>query len=62
MLQSIRVISVGGVNCFLVKAGDGFVMVDTSVPGKRAELEKELGQTQVKAQNLLDRPQWRWIE
>jgi predicted ATPase len=26
------------------------------------ELEKELGQTQVKAQNLLDRPQWRWIE
>jgi len=26
------------------------------------ELEKELGQTQVKAQNFQDRPQWRWIE
>jgi len=26
------------------------------------ELHKELGQTQVKAQNLLDRPQWRWVE
>jgi predicted ATPase len=28
------------------------------------ELEKELGQTQVKGQsrNILDRPQWRWIE
>lgn len=26
------------------------------------ELEKEFGQTQVKDQNLLDRPQWRWIE
>jgi predicted ATPase len=26
------------------------------------ELHKELGQTQVKGQNLLDRPQWRWVE
>jgi predicted ATPase len=26
------------------------------------ELEKEFGQTQVKGQNLLDRPQWRWVE
>jgi len=26
------------------------------------ELQKELGQTQVKGQNLLDRPQWRWVE
>ena len=26
------------------------------------ELEKELGQTQVKGQNLLDRPPWRWVE
>jgi hypothetical protein len=26
------------------------------------ELEKEFGQTQVKDQNLLDRPQWRWVE
>jgi hypothetical protein len=26
------------------------------------ELEKELGQTQVKGQNLLDRPQWKWVE
>lgn len=26
------------------------------------ELEKQLGQTQVKGQNLLDRPQWRWVE
>jgi predicted ATPase len=26
------------------------------------ELEKKLGQTQVKGQNLLDRPQWRWVE
>jgi predicted ATPase len=26
------------------------------------ELEKEFGQTQVKGQVLLDRPQWRWIE
>lgn len=26
------------------------------------ELEKEFGQTQVKGQSLLDRPQWRWVE
>jgi predicted ATPase len=26
------------------------------------ELQKELGQTRVKGQNLLDRPQWRWVE
>jgi len=26
------------------------------------ELQKELGQTQVKGQNLLERPQWRWVE
>jgi len=26
------------------------------------KLEKELGQTQVKGQNLLDRPQWKWVE
>ena len=26
------------------------------------ELEKEFGQTQVKDQSLLDRPQWRWVE
>ena len=26
------------------------------------ELQKELGQTQVKGQNLLDRPAWRWVE
>jgi len=26
------------------------------------ELQKEFGQTQVKGQNLLDRPEWRWVE
>jgi predicted ATPase len=26
------------------------------------ELEKELGQTEVKGQELLNRPEWRWVE
>ena len=26
------------------------------------ELQKEFGQTSVKGQDLLDRPQWRWVE
>ncbi|MHB1413948.1 MAG: MBL fold metallo-hydrolase [Chloroflexota bacterium] len=42
MSQGIRTIGVGNVNCFLVRTDDGFVQVDTSLPGKRADLEKEL--------------------
>jgi ABC-type proline/glycine betaine transport system ATPase subunit len=37
------------------------LLADTAAGGVRViELQKELGQTQVKGQNLLDRPQWRW--
>lgn len=33
-----------------------------SADARVIELEKELGQTQVRGQNLLDRPQWKWVE
>ncbi len=31
-----------GVNCFLIKTGSGFFLIDTGVAGKRQALEKEL--------------------
>lgn len=33
-----------------------------SADARVIELEKELGQTQVRGQGLLDRPQWKWVE
>ncbi|MCL5960607.1 MAG: MBL fold metallo-hydrolase, partial [Chloroflexi bacterium] len=32
----------GGVNCFLIKADNGYVLIDSGVPSKRADLEKEI--------------------
>jgi hydroxyacylglutathione hydrolase len=32
----------GTVNCYLIKAGDGFVLVDTGSRNRRAELERRL--------------------
>jgi glyoxylase-like metal-dependent hydrolase (beta-lactamase superfamily II) len=30
------------VNCYLIKAGDGFILIDTGLPSKRRSIEKEL--------------------
>jgi hydroxyacylglutathione hydrolase len=38
----IRSIRLGGVNCYLVVAGDGFVLIDTGTPEKREALDAEL--------------------
>jgi hydroxyacylglutathione hydrolase len=42
MTQETRTINLGGVNCYLVKAGDGFVLIDTGISSKRGILQKEL--------------------
>lgn len=48
MLQEIKPISLslryglGSVNCYLVKTGSGYVLVDTGASNKRGDLEKEL--------------------
>ena len=42
MPQDIKAINLGGVNCFLAKAGDGFVLIDTGFKARRAQLEREL--------------------
>jgi len=42
MTSEIKTINFGGVNCYLVKTGDGFILIDTGVPSKRVDIEKEL--------------------
>jgi hydroxyacylglutathione hydrolase len=42
MPAEICPISLGFVNCYLVKTGDGFILVDSGMPGSRAALEKAL--------------------
>lgn len=52
MPQEIRTINLGGVNCFLVRTGDGFILIDTGFSTKRTELEKELASAGCKPGNL----------
>jgi len=42
----------GSVNCYLVRAGDGFVLIDTGASNKRAELEKTLHRAGCDSGNL----------
>ncbi len=53
MSQEIKTIDLGGVNCYLVKTGDGgYVLVDSGFSNKRAALEKELANAGCKPGNL----------
>ncbi len=52
MAQEIKAINVGGVNCYLVKAGNGYILIDTGFSSKRAYLEKELESAGVMPGNL----------
>ena len=42
MTAEIRIISPSGVNCYLLKTDDGFILVDTSIGTARAKLEEDL--------------------
>ena len=42
MPQEIRTINLGGVNCYLVKTGQGYILIDTGIFSKRAKLDQEL--------------------
>lgn len=42
MLQDIKTITFGGVNCYFLKVDAGFVLVDTGYSKNRLEVEKEL--------------------
>jgi len=53
MPQEINTIRLGGVNCYLVKTGDGsYVMIDTGFRMKRSSLQKELEMAGCKPGNL----------
>ncbi len=52
MIQEIKAIDLGGVNCYLIKANDGYLLVDTGYANKRTELEKQLENAGCKPGNL----------
>ncbi|MCL5961383.1 MAG: MBL fold metallo-hydrolase [Chloroflexi bacterium] len=52
MTSEIKVICYGGVNCFLIKADNGYVLIDSGVPSKRADLEKEIEKAGCEPGNL----------
>ncbi len=52
MPQEIKTINLGGVNCYLVKTGDSFILIDTGFPAKRAALDKELASAGCRPGNL----------
>ncbi len=42
MFNEIKTINLGGVNCYLIKTADGFILIDTGFPFNRDNLLKEL--------------------
>lgn len=52
MDEKIKTIELGIVNAFLLKAGDGFVLVDTGLPFQWAELDKGLESAGCRPGNL----------
>lgn len=45
MTKGIEIIDVGGVNCYLLEADDGFILIDTGFPTKRKFLDEALKKT-----------------
>jgi hydroxyacylglutathione hydrolase len=51
-MASIRTFRHAAVNCYLVTARDGFVLIDTGKPENRADLDSDLGDAGCRAGNL----------
>jgi hydroxyacylglutathione hydrolase len=52
MPHEIRAINLGGVNCYLVKTGADFILIDTGYSNKCAVLEKEMEKAGCRPGNL----------
>ncbi|HYE83704.1 MAG TPA: MBL fold metallo-hydrolase [Clostridia bacterium] len=52
-MQTVRIIDLGGVNCYLLKAGNSFVLIDTGFAFRRNKLRKELENAGCKPGNLV---------
>ncbi|MHB1485878.1 MAG: MBL fold metallo-hydrolase [Saccharofermentanales bacterium] len=50
--MEIKIINLGGVNCYLLKENDGYFLIDSGFSSKRAYLEKELESAGVMPGNL----------
>jgi len=50
--EEIKTINPGKVNCYLVRTGTGFILIDTGLPTKRSALEKELASSGCKPSDL----------
>jgi glyoxylase-like metal-dependent hydrolase (beta-lactamase superfamily II) len=50
--MKIAGINMGTSNCFLIKADGGFMLIDTAIPNKRAELDKALEEAGCRPGNL----------
>jgi predicted ATPase len=65
MLQSTRLILKAAENTQIWVVTHSPALISSLLEHSEArliELHKDFGQTQVKGQNVLDRPQWRWVE
>jgi hydroxyacylglutathione hydrolase len=51
-MPELQTITYGSVNCYLVKTGTNLILIDTGLPNKRTELEKELIKAGCQAGNL----------
>jgi glyoxylase-like metal-dependent hydrolase (beta-lactamase superfamily II) len=52
MAQEIKIIDLGMVNCYLVKTGKGFILIDTGMAFHRAALDKALAEAGCAEGNL----------
>jgi hydroxyacylglutathione hydrolase len=52
MPQETKIINFGGVNCYLIKTGLGYILIDAGFPAKHTLLEKELEKAGCRPGNL----------
>ena len=52
MSQEIKIISLDGTNCYLVKTDSGYILIDTNFPFQRSKLKEELERVGCKPENL----------
>jgi glyoxylase-like metal-dependent hydrolase (beta-lactamase superfamily II) len=52
VVGGVSIIKLGGVNCYLVTTGDGFILIDNGTPEKRDTLEAEITAAGCTPENL----------
>jgi hydroxyacylglutathione hydrolase len=52
MPQAITKVNLGGVNCYLVKAGSGYLLIDTGYANRRVNLDRKLSDAGCQPGNL----------